>query len=225
MLSVGFMYEPLVYVNPLQQGKTTPMLASSFKWSNGNKTLTFTIRSGVKWSDGTPMTANDVAYTFNLTKKNPALDLTGAWSVLSSVTASGNTVTMNFKHRGRAVLLLHRGPDADRARARLLEDVQPGHRPGQGPGRHRPVHDEQVHPAEHHLQGQPELLAAGPAEGQDDPVPGLHQQQHGQRRPGQRERAVGRPVHPWHPGVLHRPRARTTTTGSRRRSTSRWSRT
>jgi len=37
----------------------------------------------------------------------------------------------------------------------------------------------------------PELLAAGPAEGQDDPVPGLHQQQHGQRRPGQRERAVG----------------------------------
>jgi peptide/nickel transport system substrate-binding protein len=96
MLSYGFVYEPLVYVNPLQQGKTTPMLASSYAWSNGNKTLTFTIRSGVKWSDGTPMTANDVAYTFNLTKKNSALDLTGAWSVLSSVTASGNTVTMNF---------------------------------------------------------------------------------------------------------------------------------
>jgi peptide/nickel transport system substrate-binding protein len=96
-LSVGFIYEPLVYVNPLQQGKTTPMLASSFKWGAGNKTLTFTIRSGVKWSDGQPMTANDVAYTFNLTKKYPALDLTGAWSALSSVTASGNTVTMNFK--------------------------------------------------------------------------------------------------------------------------------
>src|SRR2546423_8907372 len=96
-LSVGFIYEPLVYVNPLQQGKTTPMLASSYAWSNGNKTLTFTIRSGVKWSDGQPMTANDVAYTFNLTKKNSALDLTGAWSVLSSVTAAGSTVTMNFK--------------------------------------------------------------------------------------------------------------------------------
>jgi peptide/nickel transport system substrate-binding protein len=96
-LSVGFIYEPLVYVNPLQQGKTTPMLASSYAWSNGNKTLTFTIRSGVKWSDGQPLTANDVAYTFNLTKKNAALDLTGAWSVLSSVTASGSTVTMNFK--------------------------------------------------------------------------------------------------------------------------------
>src|SRR6266699_4240325 len=96
-LSVGFIYEPLVYVNPLQQGKTTPMLASSFTWGAGNKSLTFTIRSGVKWSDGTPMTANDVAFTFNLTKKYQALDLTGAWSALSSVTASGNTVTMTFK--------------------------------------------------------------------------------------------------------------------------------
>ena len=95
-LSVGFTYEPLVYVNPLQNGKTTPMLATSWKWGAGNKSLTFTIRPGVKWSDGTPMTAADVAYTFNLIKKYPALDLTGVWSVLSSVTATGNTVTMNF---------------------------------------------------------------------------------------------------------------------------------
>jgi peptide/nickel transport system substrate-binding protein len=96
LLSVGFIYEPLVYVNPLQSGKTTPMLASSYSWGAGNKSLTFTIRQGVKWSDGTPMTAADVAYTFNLEKKYPALDLTGVWSVLSSVTATGNTVTMNF---------------------------------------------------------------------------------------------------------------------------------
>ena len=96
LLSVGFIYEPLVYVNPLQSGKTTPMLATSWSWGAGNKTLTFTIRQGVKWSDGTPMTAADVAYTFNLIKKYPGLDLTGVWSVLSSVTATGNTVTMDF---------------------------------------------------------------------------------------------------------------------------------
>jgi peptide/nickel transport system substrate-binding protein len=95
-LSVGFVYEPLVYVNPLQNGKTTPMLATSWTWGAGNKSLTFTIRQGVKWSDGTPMTAADVAYTFNLLKKYSGLDLTGVWSVLSSVTATGNTVTMDF---------------------------------------------------------------------------------------------------------------------------------
>src|SRR5271156_4069927 len=91
LLSVGFMYEPLVYINPLQDGKTTPMLASSWKWGAGNKSLTFTIRPGVKFSDGTPLTAADVAYTFNLEKKVPALDLTGVWSVLSSVTATNSS--------------------------------------------------------------------------------------------------------------------------------------
>jgi peptide/nickel transport system substrate-binding protein len=98
LLSFGFVYEPLVYVNPLQNGKTTPMLATSYTWGAGNKSLTFTIRNNVKWSDGTPMSAADVVYTFNLMKKYPALDLPGVWSVLSSVTQAGaNQVTMNFK--------------------------------------------------------------------------------------------------------------------------------
>ena len=55
LLSVGFVYETLAYVNPLQNGKTTPMLATSWKWGAGNKSLTFTIRQGVKFSNGTPM--------------------------------------------------------------------------------------------------------------------------------------------------------------------------
>ncbi len=89
-------YETLDYVNPLQAGKVTPMLASSYSWGAGDKSLTFGIRQGVKFSNGTPLTAKDVAYTFNLLKKYPALDLPGVWSVLSSVTATGDTVTMDF---------------------------------------------------------------------------------------------------------------------------------
>jgi len=95
--SFGLTYESLDFVNALESGKVTPWLASAYAWSNMNKTLTFTIRSGVKWSDGTPFSAADVAYTFNLLKKNSALDLNAVWSVLSSVTASGDKVTMNFK--------------------------------------------------------------------------------------------------------------------------------
>ena len=97
LLSVGFVYETLAYDNPLQSGKTTPMLASSWQWGAGNKSITFTIRKGVKFSDGTPMTAADVVYTFDLLKKYPALDLTGVWSVLSSVSQAGpDQVTMDF---------------------------------------------------------------------------------------------------------------------------------
>jgi peptide/nickel transport system substrate-binding protein len=98
LLSFGFVYEPLVYVNPLQNGKTTPMLATSWTWGAGNKSLTFTIRKNVTFSDGTPLTAADVVYTFGLLKKYPALDLPGVWSVLSGVSQTGSDqVTMTFK--------------------------------------------------------------------------------------------------------------------------------
>jgi len=95
--SVGVTYETLSFVNSLQSGKTSPWLASSYAWSNSNKTLTFTIRDGIKWTDGTAFTPADVVYTFNLIKKYPALDVNSVWSVLSSVKASGsNQVVFNF---------------------------------------------------------------------------------------------------------------------------------
>src|ERR1700719_49615 len=52
-------YEPLLEFNLMQPtAAPVPWLATAANWSNGGKTLTFTIRSGVKFSDGTPMTAS-----------------------------------------------------------------------------------------------------------------------------------------------------------------------
>jgi peptide/nickel transport system substrate-binding protein len=96
-VTMGEVYEPLAFVDTLENAKATPWLATSWAWGNGNKTLTFTIRKGVKFSDGVPMTAADVAYTFNLIKKVPALDVNSVWSVLSSVTQAGDNVVMQFK--------------------------------------------------------------------------------------------------------------------------------
>ncbi len=96
--SLGTVYEPLVFVNTLQNAKEVPWLATSWTWSNGNKTLTFTIRKNVKFTNGTPLTAADVAYTFNLLKQNKVLDINAVWSVLSSVTQQGSDqVVMTFK--------------------------------------------------------------------------------------------------------------------------------
>ena len=96
--SVGNIYEPLVFVNALQNSKTTPWLATSWAWGNGDKQLTFTIRNGVKFTNGTPLTAADVAYTFNLIKAHKTMDINSVWSVLSSVTQQGsNKVVMTFK--------------------------------------------------------------------------------------------------------------------------------
>ncbi|MEO8322577.1 MAG: ABC transporter substrate-binding protein, partial [Actinomycetota bacterium] len=42
-----------------------PGLAESWEPSEDGLTWTFKIREGVKWSDGVPLTAHDIAYTWN----------------------------------------------------------------------------------------------------------------------------------------------------------------
>ena len=97
-LSVGPVYETLMFVDTLQNAKTTPWLATSYAWSDDNKVITFMLRKGVKWTDGTAFTAGDVAFTFNMLKKDPALDLNTVWAVLSSVAAVGDDkVVFTFK--------------------------------------------------------------------------------------------------------------------------------
>ncbi len=96
-LSDGILYEPLVYDNLLTD-KKTPLLATNYQWSSDSKTLTFTIRSGVQWSDGQPFSADDVVFTFNLLKQFPAIDLQSVWSLLSGVTKQGNDqVVLTFQ--------------------------------------------------------------------------------------------------------------------------------
>ena len=97
--SLGFVYEPLVYVNAINNSKETPMLATGYKWSTDLKSVTFDIRQGVKWSDGQPFGPDDVVYTFDIMKKTPSTDLYAIWTGagLQSVTAAGNQVTMTFK--------------------------------------------------------------------------------------------------------------------------------
>src|ERR1700683_2384239 len=52
----------LVRVNRLTQD-LEPELAASWKITNGGKTITFQLRDGLRFSDGTPFSADDVAYT------------------------------------------------------------------------------------------------------------------------------------------------------------------
>lgn len=49
-----------------------PSLATGVEVSEDNMTFTYTIRDDIVWSDGTPLTAEDVAYTLNLYKNNNA---------------------------------------------------------------------------------------------------------------------------------------------------------
>jgi peptide/nickel transport system substrate-binding protein len=88
-------YEPLEIPSSVD-GTYIPFLATKYSTPDPT-TLVFTLRSGAKWSDGKPFTAEDVTYTFNLLKSHAALDTTGVWAQLASVTSSGSTVTMKLK--------------------------------------------------------------------------------------------------------------------------------
>ena len=64
MGATGLIYEPLTEFDLAAPPKNYPWLASGYTWSNGGKSITFTIRKGVEWNDGVPFTPADVVFTF-----------------------------------------------------------------------------------------------------------------------------------------------------------------
>jgi peptide/nickel transport system substrate-binding protein len=96
--SLGYrwmIFEPLVMINgikPTEPGK--PWLATEWKWDANYTKLSLTVRDGVKWSDGQPMTADDVAYSFQLRKDNEGLNPEAI--PYGTITASGNKVDLTF---------------------------------------------------------------------------------------------------------------------------------
>lgn len=76
-----------------KDGKAVPYLADSWTTSSDKLTWTFKIHSGLKWSDGQPLTAKDAAWTFNLIMSNEvAATANGSLvSNFASVTAPDDT--------------------------------------------------------------------------------------------------------------------------------------
>lgn len=63
-LMSGVMYDGLLSSDPMT-GQPTPKLAKSFSISSDGTTYTIKLRHGIKWSDGKPITADDVVFTWN----------------------------------------------------------------------------------------------------------------------------------------------------------------
>jgi peptide/nickel transport system substrate-binding protein len=92
------LYNQPLFVFDTQQPSQQPVpeLGVKYAWSNGGTTLTITTRAGVKWSDGKPFSAADVAFTFNLLKKFPALNVPATPLPSSATAPSANTAVLTF---------------------------------------------------------------------------------------------------------------------------------
>lgn len=66
----GFINQGLVTQNG-ETGELEPALAESWEISADNLKITFTLRPNLKWSDGEPLTADDVVFSYNDVYLNP----------------------------------------------------------------------------------------------------------------------------------------------------------
>ncbi|GAA4093416.1 ABC transporter substrate-binding protein [Nonomuraea soli] len=96
----SLIYEPLVRRNVFKGGQLEPWLAESWEWSDGDKTVTIKLRTDVKFSDGTPMTSKDVAFTLNIPLKYPELN-TGGQTYVSAEATDEHTVVVTWKKPGQ----------------------------------------------------------------------------------------------------------------------------
>jgi peptide/nickel transport system substrate-binding protein len=68
----GFLYDSLISENPLTT-KLEPALAESWEVADNGQRVVITLREGLKWSDGKPMTADDIVFTYNEIYLNPKI--------------------------------------------------------------------------------------------------------------------------------------------------------
>jgi peptide/nickel transport system substrate-binding protein len=78
-------YDALMHINA--EGVPQPWLASAVEVSEDGLTYTITLRDGIRWNDGTPMTADDVVFTVEQFREHPMARFTRALRPVVTATA------------------------------------------------------------------------------------------------------------------------------------------
>ena len=76
---------------------TIPALAESWKGSKDGRTWTYTLRPDMKWSDGQPLTAEDVAYTVNRSRDEEWLNHASTTGNLTATVKSPTELVLKSK--------------------------------------------------------------------------------------------------------------------------------
>ena len=93
-------YDSLVGYDPAtlapMKGESSTGLATDWSVSDDGLTWTFTIRQNAKWDDGQPLTARDIAFTYNYVIQNQMENFTAYTNLIEKATAIDD-YTVEFK--------------------------------------------------------------------------------------------------------------------------------
>jgi peptide/nickel transport system substrate-binding protein len=110
-------YEPLVRIEPFK-GTIQPNIAESYKVNSTGTEFTFSLKQGIKWSDGQPFTADDIVFWWEDYATNKTLSPTGPpyWMISNGVpgsVAKTDDHTVVFSFHGPNGFLPFRLADSD----------------------------------------------------------------------------------------------------------------
>jgi peptide/nickel transport system substrate-binding protein len=88
--------EGLFYANMLNVTEIIPWIAESWKYAADYTSLEIKIRKGVEWSDGSPYTAKDAAFTINTLKGNKLLSYSGDLNLYVKEAVAPDDFTLKF---------------------------------------------------------------------------------------------------------------------------------
>ncbi len=90
----GLIYEPLFFYDPVED-KLIPWLAESSQWVS-DQLFVVKLREGLTWQDGTPLTSEDVKFTFELGRMYPALWFSYMWQTYLGAVNAPDPLTVEF---------------------------------------------------------------------------------------------------------------------------------
>ena len=113
LLSEAYVLYELVYDTPItinQAGEFVPELATDWSVSDDGLTWTMTIRDDAVFHDGTPLTAEDVAYSMQLYKDTPDFPYLPSYAIyFETIEATdATTVTLTTSRAARQLRGQHR---------------------------------------------------------------------------------------------------------------------
>jgi len=104
-LATNLMYRGLLLADS-SLTKTSPDLAEKVEISEDGLTYTVTMKDGLKWSDGEPLTAEDVTWSIEAVQKAAKINsiYTAAFKNITEMTIDGNVITMKLSAPYSAML-------------------------------------------------------------------------------------------------------------------------